>query len=159
MAPYHVQYTALHENLFVFTCTQNEDEPALPELNQATNSNDELDARRYFRDPEQEIVSEFAVRYGIEPSYTSMTHFSCLATKYMSPGVPQVMTQLLEQIIHFYTSSTFTQVENTATYSFFTFHSDFAFQTFRFFEFWFWKIYEVARTAAQLTQNRPLKLS
>ena len=60
----------------------------------------------------QEIVSEFAVRYGIEPSYSSMTHFSCLATKYMSPGVPLVMTVLLEQIIDFYTSSTFTQVRN-----------------------------------------------
>ena len=107
VAPYHVQYTALHENLFLFTCNQNEEQPQLPVVPDETAVSD---SRRFFNDPHQEIVSEFAVRYGIEPSYSSMTHFSCLATKYMSPGVPLVMTQLLEQIIHFYTSSTFTQV-------------------------------------------------
>ena len=109
VAPYHVQYTALHENLFLFTCNQNEDQAQLPAVE--SQPFDISDNRRFFNDPEQEIVSEFAVRYGIEPSYSSMTHFSCLATKYMSPGVPLVMTVLLEQIIDFYTSSTFTQVQ------------------------------------------------
>jgi protein unc-13 len=104
---YHVQYTALHENLFLYSCTLNEGQPQLPPPEEKIENSV---SRRFFIDPQQEIVAEFAVRYGIEPIFSAMTHFSCLATKYMSPGVPLVMSNLLEQIIDFYTSSTFTQV-------------------------------------------------
>ena len=46
-----------------------------------------------------------------------MTHFSCLATKYMCQGVPSIMTQLLEHIIEFYTSTTFTQITPSKRFS------------------------------------------
>ena len=116
MAPYHVQYTALHENLFLFTCTETEDNAGVPQLPALTREN-ETDFFQFFNDTEHEIVSEFGVRYGIESIYGAMTHFSCLATKYMCPGVPTIMTQLLEHIIEFYTSTTFTQITPSKRFS------------------------------------------
>lgn len=103
VAPYHLQYNALHESLFIYICSVNEDVPKLPEP-------DGNEVKRFFEIPEHEIVSEFAVRYGIEPIYAEMVHFSCLATKYMLPGVPWYMTRILEKIIKFYTSDSFTQI-------------------------------------------------
>ncbi|KAF7255035.1 hypothetical protein EG68_08779 [Paragonimus skrjabini miyazakii] len=73
MASFHVQYTALHENIFCFLCKENP--PVfLPErTNLSINTTNKDTWRVYFNEVGQEVVDEFAIRYGIEPIFQAMT--------------------------------------------------------------------------------------
>ena len=61
LAPYHVQYTCLHEHLFAAHCV--DEEVKLPKVK------GEDSWKVCFQETGQEISDEFAMRYGIESIY------------------------------------------------------------------------------------------
>ncbi|KAL7054891.1 hypothetical protein AAHC03_024380 [Spirometra sp. Aus1] len=100
-APYHLQYTCLHESIFNYLCEKNPPVYLPPKAPRRKSVTDEP-WRVYFDPLGQEISDEFTVRYGIENIFQAMTHFACLTTKYSCSGVPALLSTLLANINAFY---------------------------------------------------------
>lgn len=63
------------------------------------------DFGNFFEGHAEEAVAEYALRYGVDPIFQALTHFSCLATKYRDLGMSQQMSLLLLEINQYFAKS------------------------------------------------------
>ncbi|OAF70729.1 Munc13-2, partial [Intoshia linei] len=98
MAPYHVQYTFLHETIFNYMIEIGEEDKVIIDYS-------DKDWNVFMTEELQDIINEFSMRYGIEHIFQAMTHFACLTAKYATPRVSQIISTLLANINRFYSSS------------------------------------------------------
>jgi protein unc-13 len=105
-APFHHQYSCLHENLFHYEYKLFK-EVLIPQDLMQPNS-----WVQFFRDPAQEISDEFAKRYGIEDVFRVMTHVTSLVKVYSDPGVTGFMSDLLARVNEYFRDMSTLAVEN-----------------------------------------------
>ena len=82
-ASYHIQYQILHETLFKHLCEINHG-VLLPNSKRKLKGDETDEWPMFFDGQAQDIVEEFATRYGIESIFMAMTQFSCLTQRFIS---------------------------------------------------------------------------
>lgn len=106
---YTEQYKCLHNIIFAYATSKSKD-GSVP--NAATSIRNSLLAepgsqniQPFFIAHCEEIVSEYALRYGVDSIFQALTHFACLTSRYRDSGVPKMMAELLAQINQHFSKS------------------------------------------------------
>ena len=98
---YTEQYKCLHNIIFCYIMETSN--IGIQGLGDMTKQNAKVtDFGPFFLNEAEGAVAEYALRYGVDPIFQALTHFSCLATKYRDPGMSQQMSLLLKEINEFF---------------------------------------------------------